>query len=104
MHFGGSEALENRLRALSGLDETHSRISPCCHHLARQHAGRAAKIVDEIDGRLIRVGNQWLIDFASSNYLGFDLEPQIIDAITAYLARWGTHPGWSRLRRWITRR
>jgi 8-amino-7-oxononanoate synthase len=55
-------------------------------------------VIDEIDGRLIRIGNQWLIDFASSNYLGFDLEPQIIDAIPAYLARWGTHPGWSRLR------
>jgi 8-amino-7-oxononanoate synthase len=55
-------------------------------------------VIDEIDGRLIRVGNHWLIDFASSNYLGFDLEPQIIDAIPGYLARWGTHPGWSRLR------
>ena len=55
-------------------------------------------VIDEIDGRLIRIGNQWLIDFASSNYLGFDLEPQIIDAIPGYLARWGTHPGWSRLR------
>ena len=55
-------------------------------------------VIDEIDGRLIRIGNHWLIDFASSNYLGFDLEQQIIDAIPGYLARWGTHPGWSRLR------
>ncbi len=55
-------------------------------------------VIDEVDGRLIRIGNHWLIDFASSNYLGFDLEPKIIDAIPAYLARWGTHPGWSRLR------
>ena len=55
-------------------------------------------VIDEIDGRLIRIGNHWLIDFASSNYLGFDLEPEIIDAIPGYLARWGTHPGWARLR------
>ena len=55
-------------------------------------------VIDEIDGRLIRIGNHWLIDFASSNYLGFDLEPEIIDAVPAYLARWGTQPGWSRLR------
>ncbi len=55
-------------------------------------------VIDEVEGRLIRIGNHWLIDFASSNYLGFDLEPQIIDAIPGYLARWGTHPGWSRLR------
>ena len=55
-------------------------------------------VVDEIDGRLIRIGNHWLIDFASSNYLGFDLEPQILDAVPEYLARWGTYSGWSRLR------
>jgi 8-amino-7-oxononanoate synthase len=54
-------------------------------------------VIDEIDGRLIRIGNQWLVDFASCNYLGFDLEPEIIEAVPEYLARWGTHPSWSRL-------
>jgi 8-amino-7-oxononanoate synthase len=54
-------------------------------------------VIDEIDGRLIRIGNRWLIDFASCNYLGFDLEPEIIQAIPDYLDRWGTHPSWSRL-------
>ena len=46
---------------------------------------------------MIRVGDQWLADFASCNYLGFDLEREIIDAIPAYLDKWGTHPSWSRL-------
>jgi 8-amino-7-oxononanoate synthase len=54
-------------------------------------------VIDEIDGRLIRVGDQWLADFASCNYLGFDLEREIIEAIPAYLDKWGTHPSWSRL-------
>jgi 8-amino-7-oxononanoate synthase len=54
-------------------------------------------VIDEIDGRMIRVGDQWLADFASCNYLGLDLEPQIIEAIPAYLNAWGTHPSWSRL-------
>ena len=54
-------------------------------------------VVDEIDGSMIRIGDQWLADFASCNYLGFDLEREIIDAIPAYLDRWGTHPSWSRL-------
>ena len=54
-------------------------------------------VVDEIDGRKIRVGEQWLADFASCNYLGFDLEPEIIAAIPPALAAWGTHPSWSRL-------
>ncbi|HWB36515.1 MAG TPA: pyridoxal phosphate-dependent aminotransferase family protein, partial [Rugosimonospora sp.] len=54
-------------------------------------------VIDEIDGRRIRVGDQWLTDFASCNYLGFDLEPEIMDAITQQIHRWGTHPSWSRL-------
>src|SRR5690349_7790274 len=54
-------------------------------------------VIDEIDGRMIRIGNQWLADFASCNYLGFDLDREIIDAVPAYLDAWGTHPSWSRL-------
>ena len=54
-------------------------------------------VIDEIDGRMIRVGDKWLADFASCNYLGFDLDREIIDAVPAYLDAWGTHPSWSRL-------
>jgi 8-amino-7-oxononanoate synthase len=53
--------------------------------------------IEEIDGRRIRVGDHWLADFASCNYLGFDLEPEIVDAIDVQVRRWGTHPSWSRL-------
>jgi 8-amino-7-oxononanoate synthase len=54
-------------------------------------------VIDEVDGRMIRIGEQWLADFASCNYLGFDLEPEIIEAVPPALAAWGTHPSWSRL-------
>ena len=54
-------------------------------------------VIDEVDGRRIRVGDHWLDDFASCNYLGFDLDREIIDAVPAYLDAWGTHPSWSRL-------
>ena len=54
-------------------------------------------VIDEVDGRMIRIGNGWLADFASCNYLGLDLDPEVIAAIPGYLARWGTHPSWSRL-------
>ncbi|HEY0387879.1 MAG TPA: pyridoxal phosphate-dependent aminotransferase family protein [Gaiellales bacterium] len=54
-------------------------------------------VIDEIDGRMIRIGDHWLADFASCNYLGFDLDREIIDAVPAYLDAWGTHPSWSRL-------
>src|SRR3954464_5433599 len=54
-------------------------------------------VIDEVRGRRIRIGRHWLADFASCNYLGFDLDPQIAAAITDQVARWGTHPSWSRL-------
>jgi 8-amino-7-oxononanoate synthase len=54
-------------------------------------------VIDEIDGRRIRIGSHWLTDFASCNYLGFDLEPEIMTVIDDEIRRWGTHPSWSRL-------
>lgn len=54
-------------------------------------------VIDEIDGRMIRIGDRWLADFASCNYLGFDLDREIIAAVPAYLEKWGTHPSWSRM-------
>src|SRR5919199_4820178 len=64
--------------------------------LERSHPMTDA-VIDAVDGRRIRVGDRWLADFASCNYLGFDLDPEIIAVIPEYLARWGTHPSWSRL-------
>ena len=54
-------------------------------------------VIDEQVGRRIRIGDRWLFDFASCNYLGFDLDPEIIAAIPRWIDRWGTHPSWSRL-------
>ena len=46
-------------------------------------------VIDEVDGRMIRIGDQWLADFASCNYLGFDLDREIIAAIPEYVNKWG---------------
>jgi 8-amino-7-oxononanoate synthase len=54
-------------------------------------------VIDEVDGRRIRIGDRWLIDFASCNYLGLDLDREVIEAVPAFLETWGTHPSWSRL-------
>jgi 8-amino-7-oxononanoate synthase len=64
--------------------------------LKRSHPMMDA-VIDEVDGRMIRIGDRWLADFASCNYLGFDLDRDIIAAVPAYLEAWGTHPSWSRL-------
>jgi len=70
-----------------------------CHDLAELERSNPMTdaVIDEIDGRMIRIGDRWLADFASCNYLGFDLERQIIEAVAPALERWGTHPSWSRL-------
>jgi 8-amino-7-oxononanoate synthase len=54
-------------------------------------------VIDEIDGRMIRIGDHWLADFASCNYLGLDLDETVLQSVQPYLDRWGTHPSWSRL-------
>jgi 8-amino-7-oxononanoate synthase len=70
-----------------------------CHDLAELSRSNPMTdaVIDEIDGRKIRIGDHWLADFASCNYLGFDLDTEIIGAVPQYLERWGTHPSWSRL-------
>src|ERR1700719_823944 len=54
-------------------------------------------VIEEVKGRRIRVGDHWLADFASCNYLGFDLDEEIIDSVAPAVRQWGTHPSWSRL-------
>ncbi len=60
-------------------------------------AGLWDQVIEEIDGRRIRIGDRWMVDFASCNYLGFDLDPEIMAAIDEQVRRWGTHPSWSRM-------
>mgnify|MGYP003288251337 CR=1 FL=1 len=70
-----------------------------CAELDRLQAGNPLldAVIEEVDGRRIRIGDRWLHDFASCNYLGLDLDREVIEGIPAYLDRWGTHPGWSRM-------
>jgi 8-amino-7-oxononanoate synthase len=84
-------------RMFSGLD--YVRRDSRWADLERLRSGNPMydATIEEIDGRRIRVGDHWLVDFASCNYLGFDLEPEIVDSIDAQVRRWGTHPSWSRL-------
>lgn len=51
----------------------------------------------EIQGRMIRFGDKWVADFASCNYLGFDLNESIIQSVEPALHKWGVHPSWCRL-------
>ena len=54
-------------------------------------------VIEEVRGREIRVDDHWLVDWASCNYLGLDLDAYAFDAIDREVRRWGSHPGWSRM-------
>lgn len=52
----------------------------------------------EIRGRKIRVSDRhWVVDFASCNYLGLDLEPEMQEGVIENISKWGVHPSWCRL-------
>jgi 8-amino-7-oxononanoate synthase len=54
-------------------------------------------VVTALEGRRIEVRGRWLDDFASCNYLGLDLRPEVMNAIGPAVRRWGTHPSWARM-------
>jgi len=53
-------------------------------------------VVTEQIGRKVKIEDRWIFDFASCNYLGIDLEPEIMEAIPPALQKWGVHPSWTR--------
>jgi myxalamid-type polyketide synthase MxaB len=53
-------------------------------------------IADKQDRRRVLCGGRWRYDFASCNYLGLDLHPEVLAAIPPALAQWGVHPSWTR--------
>ncbi len=62
-----------------------------------ERGGLYDNVATAVRGRRIQVRGRWLADFASCNYLGLDLRPEMMDAILPEVRRWGTHPSWARL-------
>ncbi|MFI4995275.1 MAG: aminotransferase class I/II-fold pyridoxal phosphate-dependent enzyme, partial [Hyphomicrobiales bacterium] len=57
---------------------------------------QAFNTVDDQRGRQVLIDGRWRVDFASCNYLGLDLEPEVMAAIGPAVEKWGTHPSWTR--------
>ncbi len=53
-------------------------------------------VVERQEGRRVLIDGEWRSDFASCNYLGLDLHPDVRAAVGPLLAQWGSHPSWSR--------
>jgi 8-amino-7-oxononanoate synthase len=98
-HGGSVDTRTEAETGQRGEDRWLQRWMETTRDLARlQYSHRMVDaVIEEINGRQIRIGDQWLTDYASCNYLGLDLDEEIIAAVPEYLARWGTHPSWSRL-------
>jgi myxalamid-type polyketide synthase MxaB len=65
--------------------------------LARVQAiPQAFRTAEEQQGRQVLVDGRWRADFASCNYLGLDLHPEVMAAVEPALRKWGTHPSWTR--------
>jgi acyl-CoA synthetase (AMP-forming)/AMP-acid ligase II/7-keto-8-aminopelargonate synthetase-like enzyme/acyl carrier protein len=54
------------------------------------------KQVTRQEKRQVFIDGRWICDFASCNYLGLDLHPEVQKAIAPAISQWGTHPSWSR--------
>ncbi|MBT9314810.1 aminotransferase class I/II-fold pyridoxal phosphate-dependent enzyme [Leptothoe spongobia] len=52
--------------------------------------------VDAQNGREVIINNKKVIDFASCNYLGLDLDEEVMAAIPEAMKKWGVHPSWTR--------
>lgn len=52
--------------------------------------------VEAQKGRDVLIDGRWIADFASCNYLGLDLHPDVMRAIPEALEAWGVHPSWTR--------
>jgi acyl carrier protein len=57
---------------------------------------QAFATVDAQERRKVLIDGRWRVDFASCNYLGFDLEPEIMAAIPPAVEAWGVQPSWTR--------
>ena len=97
MTSASSNALRNREAA--GRASERVRLDSRWADLERLRSSHPMMdaVIEEQRRRRIRIGDHWLSDFASCNYLGFDLHPEIIAASERAVRQWGTHPSWSRL-------
>ena len=53
-------------------------------------------VVDAQQNRQLLIDGRWCSDFASLNYLGIDVRPDMTSTVGSFVQCFGTHPGWTR--------
>ena len=76
-------------------DGEHGGLAGLQDRIFRQ-VPQLGAVVSEQDGRNVKIGGRWYSDFASANYLGLDLHPEVLASIPDAIRRWGAHPSWTR--------
>ncbi|MGE3619881.1 MAG: aminotransferase class I/II-fold pyridoxal phosphate-dependent enzyme [Acidimicrobiia bacterium] len=84
------------LIALAAPAEANSAGLPTALAELQDQIPQIFRTVDEQRGRRVRVDGRWVVDFASCNYLGLDLDPEVMDRIGPLVREWGVHPSWTR--------
>nr|VFJ62367.1 MAG: Acyl transferase domain-containing protein [Candidatus Kentron sp. FW] len=79
-----------------GSDNGEAQDGPADFHDAASEIPQIHAIVTEQRRREVKVDEHWVYDFASCNYLGLDLHPEVMKAIPPALEKWGVHPSWTR--------
>ena len=65
-------------------------------HDASAEVPQIHAVVTEQQQRKLLVDGRWVYDFASCNYLGLDLHPEVMASILPAIEKWGVHPSWTR--------
>lgn len=83
------------LQQLPASENTQMSVTALIAHLTSQ-IPQTNLVVDRQVGRRLLVDGRWITDFGSLNYLGLDLNPEVIASVEPMLKEWGTHPSWTR--------
>jgi acyl carrier protein len=82
--------------AASRIAKTEVGITDIRSHMMEQIPQLRVE-VEEQRGRDLLVDGRWIADFASANYLGLDLHPDVIASVQPAIEKWGVHPSWTRI-------
>ena len=81
--------MKERVAALDQLVRRRSRAVPKMIELLRGRDGLLQQPIAAVAGPRVRVRGCWVLNFASTNYLGLSRDPQVVSAMVRAAITWG---------------